>query len=313
MKAVVTGGAGFIGSHLVDRLLAGGYHVTVIDDLSTGVADRPGHAHEACELVVAALPSQQAGDAILSAAPDLIFHLAAQPSVPPSIVDPMFDAERNILASLRVLEAARQVGTPKIIYAASGGALYGTNGPFPSQEVQRWRPEHPYGISKAVVLQYLDFYRTHYGVPSAALALANIYGPRQSGAAEGGVVAIFTQRALAGKTLTINGDGSQTRDFVYVADVVEAFVAAAESDAQGLINIASGVETTVLELAETVQALLSGVEIVHGPPRPMDVARSVLDPSRAKELLSWQPKTRLADGVARVAEYFSGTDLRSPA
>lgn len=313
MKSVVTGGAGFIGSHLVDRLLRESHRVTVVDDLSTGRSDRPGHDHPACELIVAALPGEAAAEAIVGAAPDYIFHLAAQPSVPPSIDDPLFDAERNVLASLSVLEAARRVPGAKVVYAASGGALYGSDGPFPAQEDQIPSPEHPYGISKAVVLQYLEFYRRHHGVPSAAMALANIYGPRQSSAAEGGVVAIFVEAALRGDTVTINGAGTQTRDFVFVGDVVDAFHRAAVSDAQGLINISSGQETSVLDLARAVQELFPEVEIVHGPARPMDVERSVLDAGKAASLLGWKPSTPLADGLAAVAAHFTETNPPQPA
>lgn len=301
MKAVVTGGAGFIGSHLVDRLLESGYHVTVVDDLSSGTADRPGHQHVDCELVIEALPSEAACRAIVEAEPELIFHLAAQPSVPPSIVDPIFDAKQNILGSLAVLESARQLPDAKVIYAASGGALYGSLGPFPAREDQPPNPEHPYGVSKAVVLQYLDFYRSHHGVRSVAMALANIYGPRQSSDAEGGVVAIFVETARTGRDVTVFGTGSQTRDFVYVHDVVDAFMRAGRSDATGVINVGSGRETTINELASAVQSLYPDISIKHGPARPMDVARSVLDASRAHDLLGWQVSTGLVEGVAAVA------------
>ena len=313
MRAVVTGGAGFIGSHLVDRLLESGYRVTVLDDLSSGMTDRPGHRHADCELVVEALPSEAAIRTIVDAEPDSIFHLAAQPSVPPSIVDPMFDATQNILGSLAVLEAARQVPGAKVIYAASGGALYGANGPFPAREDQAWSPEHPYGVSKAVVLQYLDFYRVHHGVPSAAMALANVYGPRQSSDAEGGVVAIFVNAGRVGQDLTVFGSGTQTRDFVYVHDVVDAFILAATTEAAGVINIGSGRETTINELAEAVRAIFPDITIHHGPARPMDVQRSVLDATRAEQLLGWRASTPLAMGVAAVAEDLSERGLQTEA
>ena len=313
MRAVVTGGAGFIGSHLVDRLLEAGYRVTVLDDLSSGSADRPGHRHDECELVIEALPSDEAMSTIIEAEPDLIFHLAAQPSVPPSIVDPRFDAEQNILGSLAVLEAARQVPGSKVIYAASGGALYGAHGPFPAREDQAWSPEHPYGVSKAVVLHYLDFYRAHHGLASAAMALANVYGPRQSSDAEGGVVAIFVEAGRLGDDLTVFGTGSQTRDFVYVHDVVDAFLRAGQSDATGVINVGSGRETSINELAATVQAIYPEISIHHGPGRPMDVERSVLDASRAEQLLGWQASTPLSVGVAAVAEDLTERGLQPEA
>lgn len=313
MRAVVTGGAGFIGSHLVDRLLDEGFHVTVVDDLSTGSADRPAHADPNCELVVEALPSKPATDAIVDARPELIFHLAAQPSVPPSIADPLFDAEQNVLGSLAVLEAARQSPGSKVVYAASGGALYGANGPFPAREDQPWSPEHPYGVSKAVVLKYLEFYRVHHGLASAAMALANVYGPRQSSAAEGGVVAIFVDAARRGHDVTVFGTGTQTRDFVYVHDVVDAFLRAGTSDATGVINIGSGRETTINELAETVQGVYPGIGVLHGPPRPMDVARSVLDARRAEALLAWHATTPLSKGVAAVAADLTERGLQTEA
>ncbi len=309
MRAVVTGGAGFIGSHLVDRLLEADYHVTVIDDLSTGSADRRAYEDPRCELVTEALPARAAMEAIVDVRPQAIYHLAAQPSVPPSIDDPLFDAERNVLGSLAVLEAARRVPDTKVVYAASGGALYGAGGPFPAQEDQLWSPEHPYGISKAVVLHYLEFYRAHHGLASAALALANVYGPRQSSDAEGGVVAIFVNAGRRGDDLTVFGSGSQTRDFVFVHDVVDAFLRAGQSDAGGIINIGSGRETSVRELAETVQGLYPDVDIVQGASRPMDVERSVLDAGRARERLGWVATTPLAEGVAAVAADLSERGL----
>ncbi len=263
--------------------------------------------------MIEALPSEQAMAAIVDAEPELIFHLAAQPSVPPSILDPLFDAERNVLGSLAVLEAARQVPGTKVVYAASGGALYGAAGPFPAREDQPWNPEHPYGVSKAVVLQYLDFYRVHHGLASAALALGNVYGPRQSSDAEGGVVAIFVSAAQRNEDLTVFGAGTQTRDFVFVQDVVEAFVRAGTSDATGVINIGSGRETTINELARAVQAIHPDSTIVHGPARPMDVARSALDATRAAVLMDWQATTPLHEGVAATARDLSERGLQPEA
>lgn len=312
MKSLVTGGAGFIGSHLVDRLLESGDRVTVLDDLSTGRRDRAAHDHPNCELVVEALPSEAALTAIVDAAPDVIYHLAAQPSVPPSIEDPLFDAERNVLGSIAVLEAAREARA-KVVYAASGGALYGPDGPFPAREDQPWNPVHPYGVSKTVVLNYLEFYRAHHGVKSAAMALSNVFGPRQSAAAEGGVVAIFVNAGRGDGDVMVHGTGDQTRDFVYVSDVVTAFHIAGRSEAEGLINIGSGRETTINQLALAVQEIYPSIRIHHGAARPMDVDRSVLDVSRAEAMLGWSATTGLAEGIAAVADYFSGTDPQSPA
>lgn len=311
MKALVTGGAGFIGSTLVDRLLAEGHRVDVVDNLWAGslanlAPARATHgdavAFHHLDVRDAALP------ALLNRAhPDVVFHLAAQADVRVSVSRPLFDAEVNVLGSLNVIEGARQAGVRKVVVASSGGTIYGEPAPadLPVNELHPQRPVSPYGVAKKVVDDYLYAYRALHGLDFAALALANVYGPRQDPNGEAGVVAIFAGRLLAGEPCTIFGDGEQTRDFVYVDDVVDAFVRAADAGSGALCNIGTGVETSVNELYSSM-ARAAGVTAAatHAPARPGELARSALDPSLAGEVLDWRPRTELDDGTARVLDWF---------
>jgi len=313
VKALVTGGAGFIGSTLVDRLLADGHTVDVVDNLWAGslanLADaRAAHgdavAFHHLDVRDAALP-----ELLVRAHPDVVFHLAAQADVRVSVSRPLFDAEVNVLGSLNVIEGARQAGVRKVVVASSGGTIYGEPAPadLPVNESHPQRPVSPYGVAKKVVDDYLYAYRALHGLDFAALALANVYGPRQDPNGEAGVVAIFAGRLLAGEPCTIFGDGEQTRDFVYVDDVVDAFVRAAELGSGALCNIGTGVETSVNELYGSM-ARAAGVSAgaVHAPARPGELARSALDPSLAGDVLRWRPTTALDDGTARVLDWFRG-------
>jgi UDP-glucose 4-epimerase len=313
VRALVTGGAGFIGSTLVDRLLVEGHAVDVIDDLSTGSLANLAEARSSRdhELKVHQVDVRDPGivDLIARRNPEVVFHLAAQADVRVSVARPAFDAEVNILGSINVLEGARAAGVRKVVFASSGGTIYGEPDPseLPVKESHPQQPLSPYGIAKRVVTDYLHAYRELHAIEYTALALANVYGPRQDPHGEAGVVAIFAANLLDGRPCTIFGDGQQTRDFVYVDDVVDAFVRAAERGSGLLCNIGTGVETTVNELYGTMAAAAGITEHAdHGPARHGELARSALDPGRAKLHLGWEPWTDLATGVAEVLAYFRG-------
>ncbi len=312
MKALVTGGAGFIGSTLVDRLLAEGHAVDVIDDLSTGSLANlsASRADRSNRLSFHQLDIRQPGVVALieRRAPEVIFHLAAQADVRVSVARPTFDAEVNILGSINVIEGARAAGARKVVFASSGGTIYGDPDPseLPVKESHPQQPIAPYGIAKKVVTDYLHAYRELYALEYTSLALANVYGPRQDPHGEAGVVAIFAGLLLAGQPCTIFGTGEQTRDFVYVDDVVDAFVRAADKGSGLLCNIGTGVELSVNALYSTM-AGAAGVATpaVKAPARPGELDRSALDPSRAELHLGWTPWTTIDEGVAAVLTWFA--------
>lgn len=305
---MVTGGAGFIGSTLVDRLLAEGHEVDVVDDLSGGslanLADARAAGGRALSIHQLDVRVPETSDLIARRRPAVIFHLAAQVDVQVSVADPVLDADVNVLGSLRVLEGARAAGTERVVFAASVG-LYGEPDPsdLPVKESQPHRPLSPYGVAKKAVIDYLVAYRELYALEFSALALGNVYGPRQTSHGDAGVVAIFADALARGRPVTVFGDGEQTRDYVYVDDVVDAFARAA-SRAGGLVcNIGTGRETTVNELLQTM-AGVAGVapEVHHAPARPGELRRSVLDATRARIHLGWRPWTALEVGTAAVVE-----------
>ena len=305
MRALVTGGAGFIGSHLVDRLLAEGHAVDVIDDFSTGALGNLGEARSSrdVELKIHRIDLRTADvvDLIARRKPEVIFHLAAQMDVRVSVARPVFDAEINIIGSLHVLEGARAAGTRKVVFASSGGTIYGDPDPseLPLRESHPQRPLSPYGVAKKAVGDYLHAYRELHDLEYTALALANIYGPRQNPHGEAGVVAIFGGRLVAGEPCTIFGDGSKTRDYCFVDDVVDAFARAADKGSGLTVNIGTGVETSDRQLYDAMAAA-AGVraEPLYAPDRPGDLSRSALDPSRAEMHLGWKPWTTLPEGCA---------------
>jgi UDP-glucose 4-epimerase len=319
MRTLVTGGAGFIGSNLVDRLLAEGHSVDVVDNLTTGslanlgaARANPDHQMTFHQLDVR---SPDVKELIARRRPEVVFHLAAQADVRVSVAQPVFDAEVNILGSLQVIEGARAAGAGKVVFAASGGTLYGDPDPsqLPIKESHPQRPLSPYGVAKKVVADYLFAYRELHNLEFTALALANVYGPRQDPHGEAGVVAIFAGRLLHGEACTIFGDGGQTRDFAFVDDVVDAFARAATRGGGLVINIGTGQETSVNELYDTM-ARQAGVRepATYAPQRPGELRRSSLDPGRAAIHLGWKPWTSLADGSAAVIDYFRQRN-RSPA
>jgi UDP-glucose 4-epimerase len=308
MRVLVTGGAGFVASNLVDRLLAEGCDVDAIDDLSTGslanLADARAQRSRKFMFHRMDICSPQLVDLVVHRAPEVIFHLAAQPGVRPSLAKPAFDAQVNVLGTLNVCEAARAARTRKIVYAGSGGTMYGVPESVPVKESHPQHPTSPYGVSKKAAVDYLFYYREIHGLEYTVLALANVYGPRQDPHGEAGVVSIFAGALLAGKAPTVYGDGKQTRDYVFVDDVVDAFVRATERGGGLLMNIGTGVETSVLELFD-VMARLTGFndDARFAPERPGELLRSALDPGRAAIHLGWKPWTSLEDGLGRTLEW----------
>jgi UDP-glucose 4-epimerase len=313
MRTLVTGGAGFIGSTLVDRLLVEGHEVDVIDDLSTGslsnLAHARGSAGRALTIHQVDITAPAVVELVARRRPELVFHLAAQADVRVSVARPVFDAETNIIGSLNVLEGARRAETERVVFAASGGTLYGEPSPedLPVREAHPHQPLSPYGVAKKAVLDYLVAYRELHALEFSALALANVYGPRQDPHGEAGVVAIFAQRLLASEPVTIFGDGDQTRDFVFVDDVVDAFVRAASRGGGLICNIGTGAETSVNDLYRTM-AEQAGVDAapVLAPLRPGELLRSSLDVERAAIQLGWRPWTSLVDGTRAVLEFVRG-------
>lgn len=294
-RIIVTGGAGFIGSHLVDALIARRHLVTIVDDLSTG---RRQNVPPGVELVQADIRSPRMKDVFRDFRPQYVFHLAAQKNVRTSIEDPVFDADVNISGSLNIIEQCRRFGVKKIIFSSTGGALYGDGVKLPTPEKTPPKPESPYGIAKYTIEQYLRFYRANFGLRSVSLRYANVYGPRQDPAGEAGVVAIFAQQLQAGLPLAINGDGKQTRDYVYVSDVVNANLLALRSAVQGEINIGTGAQTSVNKIAK-LMIIASGKNsrLVHRRGIPGEVKRSALDAKLAQRYMKWRPEVKLLAGI----------------
>ncbi|MFC0081996.1 NAD-dependent epimerase/dehydratase family protein [Aciditerrimonas ferrireducens] len=313
MRVLVTGGAGFIGSTLVDRLLAEGHQVDVVDNLSTGSLANLGEARaghrRAFSFHQLDIRGPELVPLMVRRRPEVVFHLAAQADVRRSVADPVEDAEVNVLGTLRVLEGAVACGASRVVYAASGGTLYGEPRAqdLPVRESHPRRPLTPLGVSTLAGLEYLRCWRELHDLEFCALALANVYGPRQDPHGEAGVVAIFAERLLAGEPLVIYGDGQQTRDFVYVDDVVDAFVRAVERGGGLLLHVGTGQEVSVLELARLL-GKVAGVEptLTFAPPRAGELRRNALDPGRAAVHLGWRPWTPLEEGLAAVLAWSAG-------
>lgn len=312
MRALVTGGAGFIGSTLVDRLLAEGHEVTVVDNLSRGRLENLESARAAGarfafhELDV----NDPAIEGVVAGArPEVVFHLAAQIDVRLSVEDPVHDAQVNVVGTVRLAEAARRAGVRRIVFTSSGGSIYGPVTELPVAESRPVDPLSPYAAGKVAGEIYLEMYSRLYGLEWAGVAPANVYGPRQDPHGEAGVVAIFSQRLLSGAPTRVFGDGGNTRDYVYVDDVVEAFIRAGTVPAAaGLrFNVGTGVETSDRELHSLVSGAVGAPDDPeYAPARLGDVARSALDAGRAGEVLGWSPQVPIADGVARTVDYFRG-------
>lgn len=303
-SALVTGGAGFIASHIVDAFIASGIKVTVLDNLSSG---DPRNLNPEAQFVQGDLGDAQAVRRALGSGVDVVSHHAAQIDVRKSVDDPAFDAETNVVGSLRLVEAARRTGVKKIIFASSGGAAYGEPELFPQTEEHPARPLSPYGCAKLSFEHYLHYYSAVHGLPYAALRYANVYGPRQRKDGEAGVVAIFTGKLLAGETPVINGTGEQTRDYVFVEDVVRANVAALRPDIRGAYNVGTGVETNVVELFRMIRELVgSGPEAVHAEAKAGEQMRSVLDGTRLRRFAGLPEPVLLSEGLRKTVEWLRG-------
>lgn len=306
MKILVTGGAGFIGSHVVDAYVQQGHQVMVLDNLSTG---KKKFVNSAATFVEADITNQSEISRIITEFKPNVLNLhAAHIQVGYSVENPQFDAQNNILGLLNIMEAAKQLGTvKKVLLASTGGAMYGDQ-PTPFTESMDAQPLSPYGISKRSGELYLHFYFSQYQIPYIALRYANVYGPRQNPHGESGVVAIFSEMLMQDKTPSINGDGTNTRDYVYVSDVVKANLAATESDFVGELNIGTGVETSTNQVFTAVaSALQKNVAPQHGPARPGEQITSCLDYSKANQILDWKPEIDFESGVNLVADWYKST------
>ena len=304
MRVLLTGGAGFIGSHVVELLLSEGHEVAVVDDLSRGRRENvpegavfyEADVRDGCEKAFAEF------------GPEVLCHQAAQIDVRRSVAHPLLDLEINTAGSLKLLESCMRYGVGRVVFASTGGAIYGEQDEFPATEEHPERPVSPYGISKMAVEHYLRFYEAQHGLSYVALRYANVYGPRQDPHGEAGVVAIFAGRMANGEVCTINGDGGQTRDYVYVEDVAKANVLALRDNVpSGAYNIGTSIETSVSELYETM-AKASGSGSVPRPEyvaaKPGEQLRSSIDPSKAALVLGWRSEVELSDGLAKTMDYF---------
>lgn len=302
MRILVTGGAGFIGSHLGDRLIAEGHEVCVVDNLSTG---KKKNVNRKADFYRLDILSPKVERVFKKFRPEILSHHAAQMDVRRSVADPGYDAQVNILGFLNLLEAALRYGTKRVLFASTGGAIYGEQECFPASETHPTRPESPYGISKLASEHYLYYYRKAYGISYSNLRYSNVYGPRQDPHGEAGVVAIFAQRLLKGEQPTINGTGMQTRDYVFVEDVVEANMAVLNSGMDGTYNVGTGQETTVNQLFHHLRAVTgSQSKEVHGPERKGEQFRSCLDCGKIHKALDWEPRVSLPEGLKDTVEYF---------
>jgi UDP-glucose 4-epimerase len=308
MRTLVTGAAGFIGSTLVDRLLADGHAVIGVDDLSSGRSENivSAERHDGFEFAKADITSADLIGLLAETRPEVVFHLAAQIDVRRSVTDPQFDSTVNVVGTVRLAEAARQAGVRKIVHTSSGGSIYGTPTTFPTPETIPTDPASPYAAGKVAGEVYLNMFRNLYGLECSHIAPGNVYGPRQDPHGEAGVVAIFSRALLAGRPTKIFGDGTDTRDYVFVDDVVDAFVkASGEAGGGQRFNVGTGVETSVRQLHSLVAAAAGAPdEPEFHPPRLGELKRSSLDISRAEQVLGWVPQVAIAEGVAKTVEYF---------
>jgi UDP-glucose 4-epimerase len=304
MRVLVTGGAGFIASHVVDAYVERGHDVTVVDDLSSGLRE---NVHPNAKLIVADLRERETVDALRGQKFDLVNHHAAQIDVRVSVADPAADAELNVVAALRLFQAMIEDGVQKIVFASSGGAAYGEPHYAPQDEQHPLNPLSPYGCAKLAIDQYLGFFRHVHGVKAVSLRYGNVYGPRQRKDGEAGVIAIFAGAILDSQTPRINGTGEQTRDYVFVEDVVRANVAASELDLDGIYNVGTGTETSVNALyAALTRALGIDTPAEHGPAKAGEQLRSVLDGSRLRKTANLPEPVQIEEGMRRTVEWLRG-------
>lgn len=302
MKVLVTGGAGFIGSHLVDRLIQEGHEVIIVDNLATG---KRRNINRAARFYKLDIQSWRLERVFRNERPNIVMHLAAQMDVRKSVEDPMFDAQVNILGTLNVLQQAVRHGVRKVVFSSSGGAIYGEQETYPAPESHLTQPLSPYGLSKLCGEQYLSYFQRVSGLQVVSLRYANVYGPRQDPEGEAGVVAIFIQKLLNNEQAVINGNGRQSRDFVFVEDVVDANLGMMGQETKGTYNVGTGTETSVNDLFRMlIQLTGSTCKEVHGPAKKGEQARSVIDNTKLRQELSWEPKTDLNEGLRKTVDYF---------
>jgi UDP-glucose 4-epimerase len=302
VKILVTGGAGFIGSHIADALIEKDHDVTIVDSLLMG---RPENVPERARFHLMDIRAAEIGKLFDLGRFDAVFHLAAQMDVRKSVEDPIFDAGVNVLGSLNLLRNAVRTGVKKVVFASTGGAVYGEQDVFPCDETHPTRPVSPYGITKLCVEKYLFYFAREFGLRYVALRFANVYGPRQNPHGEAGVVAIFTSRLLAGERPVINGDGKQTRDYVYVGDVVQANLRALDHPENDVFNVGTGIETDVNRIFELVNRITGGrAAEQHGPAKPGEQLRSVISHRKAETVLGWRPAVGLEEGLGRTVDFF---------
>lgn len=302
MKVLVTGGAGFIGSHIVDRLIMEGHESVVVDNLVTG---KRRNINRAARFYKMDIQSWRLERVFRNERPNVVMHLAAQMDVRKSVEDPMFDAQVNVLGTVNVLQQSVKHGVRKVIFSSSGGAIYGEQEIYPAPETHVTKPLSPYGLSKLCGEHYLSYYQRVSGLQAVSLRYANVYGPRQDPEGEAGVVAIFIQKMLNNEQAVINGNGRQTRDFVFVDDVVEANLSMMGQDTQGTYNVGTGVETSINDLFRIlVQHTGSYCKEMHGPAKKGEQARSVIDGTKLRHEVSWEPKADLSEGLKKTVEYF---------
>lgn len=302
-KILVTGGAGFIGSNVADRFISLGHKVLIIDNLSTGFRK---NIHPKAKFFKLDIRSKKMEEIFKREKIEILCHHAAQVDIHISAKDPIYDVKVNIEGTLNLLNSCVKYKTRKVIFASTAG-VYGEQNQFPADESHPLNPLFPYGITKLAVEKYLKFYKESYGIDYVILRYANVYGPRQNPWGEGGVVAIFSQRLLASKKAVINGDGKQTRDFVYVEDIVDSNLLALDYPGSEVFNIGTGIETDINTIFNLLKEKSdSGQKEIHGPPKPGEQKRSVLNFSKAKGLLGWSPKYKLEKGIEETVKYYQG-------
>jgi UDP-glucose 4-epimerase len=304
MRILVTGGAGFIASHVADAFIAAGHEVSILDDLSSGRRENLNPKARFYQLDV---QDAAVAEVFRRERPEVLCHHAAQMDVRRSVADPIFDARVNILGLVNLMENGRQHGLKRVLFSSTGGAIYGEQETFPAPETHKTEPVSPYGVAKLASERYLFFYFVTYGIPYAALRYANVFGPRQNPHGEAGVVAIFCEKLLRGEQPVINGDGTQTRDYVYVGDLVRANLAALDSDFVGAVNLGTGIETDVNAIFRLLARLCdSSAPECHGPAKPGEQRRSVIDNGLARRVLGWQPQVSLEEGLRQTVSFFRG-------
>ncbi len=303
MRILVTGGAGFIGSHVADTLIEAGHEVHIVDDLSASTGR---NVHADAHFHRLDIRSEKAADLIKENRYDVLVHHAAQMDVRRSVADPSFDADVNLRGFLNLMEAGRRAGLKKVVFASTGGAIYGEPEYVPQDEQHLLRPLSPYGITKLATEKYLHFYQEEYGIQYVALRYGNVYGPRQNPHGEAGVIAIFIERLMTGRQPVIYGDGEQTRDYVFVADVVRANVAALQYAHSGVFNVGTSIETTVNRLFRVLRdEIAPDMPEKHEASRPGEQQRSVLDFALAERELGWTPRVSIEEGLIQTVEWFA--------